>query len=115
MPWPSGRPNYDAVPRAMPPRAANGALSRHEESRMMTESRDQGSAVIEFVAIGVLLLVPLVYLVLAMGRVQAASFAADGSARAAARAFVTAADDDDARRRAAIAVQLGLRDQGFTD
>jgi Flp pilus assembly protein TadG len=76
---------------------------------------DQGSAAIEFVAIGVLLLVPLVYVVIALGRVQAAAFAADGSARAAARAFVTATDDDDGRRRAAIAVQLGLRDQGFTD
>jgi len=80
-----------------------------------TEGRDQGSAAIEFVAIGVLLLVPLVYFVIAVGRIQAASFAADGSARAAARAFVTAADDSDARRRAAIAVQLGMRDQGFTD
>jgi hypothetical protein len=76
---------------------------------------DRGSASIEFVAIGVLLLIPLVYLVIALSRVQAASFAADGSARAAARAFVTAADDRDARRRAETAVRLGLLDQGFTD
>jgi len=77
--------------------------------------RDRGSATIEFVAIGVLLLTPLIYLVLALSRVQAASFAADSSARAAARAFVTAADDNDGRRRAAIAVRLGLLDQGFTN
>ena len=62
-----------------------------------------------------LLLTPLIYLVLALSRVQAASFAADSSARAAARAFVTAADDNDGRRRAAIAVRLGLLDQGFTN
>ena len=37
---------------------------------------DRGSAVVEFVTLGVLLLVPLVYLVLAMGRVQAATYAA---------------------------------------
>jgi hypothetical protein len=63
----------------------------------------------------VVLLTPLLYIVLALSRVQAASFAADSSARAAARAFVTAADDNDGRRRAAIAVRFGLLDQGFTN
>jgi hypothetical protein len=56
-----------------------------------------------------------VYLVIAMGRVQAASFAADGSARSAARAFVTAPGDTEGRDRARVAVRLGLRDQGFDD
>ena len=80
-----------------------------------TDLRDHesGSAVVEFISIGILLLLPLVYFVVAMGRVQAATFAADSSAREAARAFVTAADDSDARRRAKIAVRLGLLDQGF--
>ena len=77
--------------------------------------RDEGSATIEFIALGVLLLVPLVYLVIVLSRIQAASFAADSSARAAARAFVTAADDATGRSRAVIAVRLGLLDQGFTD
>jgi len=76
---------------------------------------DQGSAAVEFVAVGVLLMVPLIYLIVTMSRVQAASFAADSSAREAARALVTAADEEDGRRRAAIAVRLGLLDQGFTD
>jgi hypothetical protein len=76
---------------------------------------DRGSATVEFVAIGVLLLVPLVYLVVAVSRIQAASFAADSSAREAARAFVTATDEKDGRRRAEVAVRLGLLDQGFTD
>jgi hypothetical protein len=57
----------------------------------------------------------LVYVVIALSRVQAAAFAADSSAREAARAFVTATDENDGRRRAAIAVRLGLRDQGFTN
>lgn len=76
---------------------------------------DRGSATIEFATIGVLLLVPLVYVVIVLGRVQAAAFAADSSARAAGRAFVTAPNDDDAHRRAEAAVRLGLLDQGFTD
>jgi hypothetical protein len=76
---------------------------------------DDGSAVVEFVTLGLLLLLPLIYLVLATGRVQAASFAADSSARAAARAFVLASSDEEAHARARAAVRLGLRDQGFDD
>jgi hypothetical protein len=93
---------------------SNTALRLHDRATPL-EDRDRGSAAIEFVAIGMLLLVPLVYVVIALGRIQAASFAADGSAREAARAFVTAADDQDGRRRATTAVRLGLLDQGFTD
>jgi TadE-like protein len=85
------------------------------EAGRTVERGDRGSATVEFVAIGVLLLIPLVYLVVAMSRIQAATFAADSSAREAARAFVTAANETDGRRRAESAVQLGLFDQGFTD
>ncbi len=75
--------------------------------------RERGSAVVEFLTLGVLLLVPVVYLVLTLGRIQAAAFAADGSAREAARAFVVAPDEPTGRARAAAAVQLGVLDQGF--
>jgi hypothetical protein len=78
-----------------------------------TADRERGSAVVEFVSLGVLLIVPLLYFVIAMGRIQAAAFAADGSAREATRAFVTATDEADGRQRAKIAVRLALRDQGF--
>jgi hypothetical protein len=74
---------------------------------------DAGSAVVEFVTLGMLLLLPLVYLVITVGRIQAASFAADGSAREAARAFITARSEAEGERRAAEAVRLGLADQGF--
>jgi hypothetical protein len=76
---------------------------------------DTGSAVVEFVTLGVLMLVPLVYLVITLGRVQAAAFAADGAARSAARAMVRADDEASGRARALAAVRLGLRDQGFDD
>jgi fructose-specific phosphotransferase system IIC component len=69
--------------------------------------------VVEFCALGVLLMLPVVYLVVAMGRIEAASFAVDGSAREAARAFVTARTEAEGRTRAAAAVRLGLLDQGF--
>ena len=74
---------------------------------------DNGSAVVEFVTLGMLLLLPLIYLVITLGRVQAATFAADGSAREAARAYVTATSSGDGEARAGAAVRLGTMDQGF--
>ncbi|HEY6798382.1 MAG TPA: hypothetical protein VI248_27195 [Kineosporiaceae bacterium] len=88
-------------------------IGRGPGVRAVGRRDDTGSAVVEFVFLGVLLLVPLVYLVLALGRVQAAAFATDSAARAAARAFTTAPDEATGRVRALAAVRLALRDQGF--
>jgi len=74
---------------------------------------DGGSAVVEFVWLTVVLLLPLVYLVVTLARVQAAAFAVDGASRAAARAVTSAPDEETGRRRALDAVGLALRDQGF--
>ena len=57
----------------------------------MRERRSQaGSVVIEVVWLAVLLLVPLVYVVLAVFEVQRGAFAATAAARAAGRAYVLA-------------------------
>ncbi len=74
---------------------------------------ERGSATIEFVVAGLLMLVPLVYLVLALSAVQAAAFAAEGSARQAARAYVLS--DSPAEAAAAVdrAVRIGLTDYGL--
>ena len=47
---------------------------------------DEGSAVVEFIFLSLLLLVPIVYLVLALASVQSAAFAAEAVARDASRA-----------------------------
>ncbi len=74
---------------------------------------DRGSASLEFITAGVLLLVPLVYLVLVCGRVQAASLAAEGAVRQAARLFVTAESPSLASARAEQAVGDALADFAF--
>ena len=74
---------------------------------------ERGSAVVEFIGIAVLLLIPLVYLVLTVGRLQAGAFAVDGAAREAARAAVTAASSAEAGPRARVAAAIALEDQGF--
>ena len=55
-------------------------------SRRWTD--DGGSASLEFITAGLVLLVPIVYLVLALSAVQAATLAVDGAARQATRVYV---------------------------
>lgn len=76
---------------------------------------DEGSAVVEFVGLVLLLLVPLVYLVLVVGRLQAGSFAAEAAALGAARVFVASDEPAAAPSRALAAAGVALADQGFDD
>lgn len=76
---------------------------------------DRGSSVVEFLGLSLVLLVPLVYLVLVLGRIEAATFAAEGAAREAARTYVVADDADEGTARAIASVGIALRDQGFDD
>lgn len=61
---------------------------------------ERGSAALEFILVGLLLLVPLVYLVVALGLVQGQALGAEAGARHVARAISTSAGEDDARGRA---------------
>ncbi|GAA4717986.1 hypothetical protein GCM10023216_02760 [Isoptericola chiayiensis] len=60
-----------------------------------------------------LLMVPLVYLVVALAQVSAAAFAVEGAAREAARAIVNADSSGEGVERARAATRLALADQGF--
>lgn len=79
------------------------------------KSGEAGSAVVEFIFLGVLLLVPVVYLVITVGQVQAASFAVVGAADAAAKVYATAPDTATAEARAAEAAHLALNDFGLPE
>ncbi len=68
---------------------------------------------VEVLALGVVLLVPVVYLALVVGRVQAATYGVDAAAREAARVLSVAPDERTGRVHAAAAVRLALLDQGF--
>jgi hypothetical protein len=68
---------------------------------------------VEFLGAALLLLIPLVYLVVTLGRVQAGAFAAEGAARDAVRAMVTAESSAAGAARAEAAVGIALADQGF--
>lgn len=71
---------------------------------------EAGSALVEMTWLSLLLLVPLVYVLLAVFAVQAGSYAASGAARAAARAYVLAPDEASAPARARAALRTTLAD-----
>jgi hypothetical protein len=75
--------------------------------------RDEGRAILEFIFLGILLLLPLTYLVLTAARLQAASFSASLAGREAGRAFVTARSDDEGFARARAAASLAFTDFAF--
>ena len=74
---------------------------------------DGGSAIVEFVFVAVIVMVPLVYLIAAVATVQRNTLAVTQAARDAGRAFATTDDPAQARGRAEAAVRLALADQGL--
>ncbi|GAA2172457.1 hypothetical protein GCM10009846_10450 [Agrococcus versicolor] len=84
-------------------------------SRRWTDrAGERGSASIELLTIGMLLTVPLVYLVLAMAQLQGAALATEGAARQAARMIATADSHVDALASADAAIVVALADLGLT-
>lgn len=71
---------------------------------------DEGSAALEFIVVGVILLVPLVYLVIALGAIQEQTLGAEAAARHIARVVARAPDAATAAQRSD-AVLAGVVDE----
>jgi Flp pilus assembly protein TadG len=79
----------------------------------LTEGRDQrGSALVEFCWVGLILFIPITWIVISVFEVQRGAFAVNGAARAAARAYALAPDDETGAARAQAVVDQTLVDQG---
>lgn len=77
-------------------------------------SRDQrGTALVELVWLGVLLLIPMVWILLSVFDVQRGSFGVSSAARAAGRAFALAPSDAVGQARAEAVARQALADQGM--
>jgi hypothetical protein len=74
---------------------------------------EEGSASLEFITAGLVLLVPLIYLVLAVAAIQGGALAIEGAARQAARVFVEAADEAAGEAAAVRALDVALADHGL--
>jgi hypothetical protein len=98
------RPRVAVVVRAWRRAARRAVEEAHGES---------GSAVVEFVFLGTLLLVPVVYFVIAVGQVQGGSFAVVSAADHAAKVFAAAEEPGAAHGLAAEAALISVQDFGF--
>ena len=76
-------------------------------------AEEGGSASLEFITVGLLLLIPIVYLVLALSALESASFGVEGAARQATRVFVQSESEGAAESAARTAVEVTLADYGF--
>lgn len=76
-------------------------------------TRDAGTAIVEFVVIGVLVMVPIAYAALVVMKVHSATFGVVTAAREAGRAYATADTTSLAATRARQAARLALEDQGL--
>lgn len=105
-----------ARPRATTVHALRGAARRVvSRVRRRVGGGDQGSAIVEFLGLSFVLLLPLVYLVMVLARLEAASYAVESAAREAARVYVAADDSTSAAARAAAVTGVALQDHGFDD
>ena len=86
------------------------AAPRRVLARSSTADAERGSAVVEFAVLVPVLLLPLVYLLLAVFAIQDASYGVTAAAREAGRAFVTTPPGDDPYARAAAAAGIALGD-----
>ncbi|MBP2413786.1 hypothetical protein JOF48_002585 [Arthrobacter stackebrandtii] len=74
---------------------------------------EEGSAIVEFIFLAVLLMVPVVYLILTVGQVQGGAYAVVGAADQAAKVFVLHEDGAAAEAAALDAMNLAVTDMGF--
>lgn len=76
--------------------------------------RDEvGTASLEFITVGLILLLPVVYLVLTMSSIQGGAFAVEGAARQAVRVYVQSGSTTEAAARAERAIRFALADAGL--
>jgi hypothetical protein len=76
--------------------------------------RDEaGTASLEFITVGLILLLPVVYLVLTMSSIQGGAFAVEGAARQAVRVSVQSGSTTEAAARAERAIRFALADAGL--
>lgn len=75
---------------------------------------DDGNAIVEFVYLAVLLMLPLAYVLLTVFRVQQAAYAVSSAAREAGRVYATSDSVADASGRAYSAARIVMQDSNLS-
>lgn len=97
--------------RGEPPRT--GGKHGQDLGQEPDQGLERGSAIVEFIFLAVLLMVPVAYLILTVGQIQGGAYAVVGAADQAAKVFVLHKDLPAAQQAAEQAVQLAVADMGF--
>lgn len=84
-------------------------------ARLRRDTDDAGNAIMEFIFVALIVMVPLVYLIAAVATLQRNQLAVSQAARDAGRAFATSDTTAEASTRVPAAVRLALTDQGLPD
>lgn len=83
--------------------------------RRRIERGEQGSALVELTWLGILLLIPMLWILMSVFEVQRGAFGVSAAARAAGRAYALAPSDAEGRQRAEQVARQALSDQGLDD
>jgi hypothetical protein len=83
------------------------------DSTLEGQTAQEGSAIVEFIFLAVLLMVPVAYLILTVGQLQGGAYAVVGAADQAAQVYVLQSDDGAGLSSAEEAVALAVSDMGF--
>jgi len=76
---------------------------------------EQGSAALEFLLVGLVMLVPIVYLIVALGQIQSGALAAEAAARHVTRSISSAVDETDAAERSARVLSAVASEYGLAE
>lgn len=87
---------------------------RHIGVRRRISGDEAGNAVLEFVVLTAFLMIPLVYVIIAVLQVQGSAYGVTEASREAGRAFVEAKTSADAFRQACAAATVALRNNAAT-
>jgi Flp pilus assembly protein TadG len=79
------------------------------------DADDAGNVVIEFIVLTAFLMVPLIYLIIAVFQVQGSAYGITEATREAGRAYVEAESSANAYSRACTAATIAMRNQGGGD
>lgn len=84
-------------------------------SKRFLVASERGSAALEFIGVGVVLLIPLVYLMLALGAIQHQTLGAEAAARHTARAVSQASSVANAQTRSAAVLASVIEEYGMNE
>lgn len=88
-------------------------MRRAAHGRTVRLAADEGNAIIEFVFVAILVLIPLIYLIVAVAVVQRSRLATTNAARDVGRAVATSSTAADADARAQAALRIALANEGL--